>query len=332
MDRTQDLDERILLQEVNEIAYTISAKMDAERPEWEPSNHEKSNWASEAAHPCNRFLVYCRLNWAERKGLDLPARYRVQDGKRYESMIRGDLEAVGYEVLLNQASFRWEAFEISGKIDGMIAPPGYSYRRLPFEIKCMGSYLYERVLRARHVRELIESPIYWIRKIPSQLNIYLLLQALPAGLLILKSQGHKPKILPMILDYDLADQNLERLISVNEHVRKKTYPPKMKYDKKLCDRCDFHHLCLPVPTQEFFQISPEIKTLLADYCEAKTGHREYTRLHAKLIGSKDDPGIFRGKNLVVDDFEISSTEFKKAGVLTTRTAIDRMVEGDLPWD
>ena len=138
--------------------------------------------------------------------------------------------------------------------------------------------------------------------------------------------------LPMLLDYDLADQNLERLISVNKHVQEKTYPPRMKYDKKICDRCDFHHLCLPVPTQEFFQISPEIKAMLSDYCEAKKGHREYTRLHAKLIGSKDEPGIFRGKNLVVDDFEISSTEFKKEGVLSTRTAIDRMVEGDLPWD
>ena len=328
----QDIDDRILLQETNEIAYTISAKMDAERPAWEPSNHSAANWASEANHPCDLFLTYCRLNWADRGIMDLEGRYRVQDGKRYEWMIRRDLEEIGYEVLHNQAAFRWAKFQISGKIDGQIAPyVGYQYKTLPFEIKTMGSFLFQKIARATHARELVENPIYWINKIPSQLNIYLLLMGQPAGLLILKTQGVKPKILPMLLDFDLADQNMERLIKINEHVAQKTYPAPMQYSKKICDRCDFKHLCLPVPTQESIDISLEIKGMLHEYWDTKPIVRRHVAIKKQLIGNQDEPGILHGKNLIIDDFEISSAKFKRGERWITRTSIDKATGTDLPW-
>jgi len=326
-----DQDEREILLEVNSVILEIDSKMDSEHPQQDPSFHEANNWASEAHHPCDLFLTYARLDWQQRRPLNIDARYRVEDGKRYESMIRRDLEKIGFEVLGNQTRFEWPEFEISGRIDGSLAPRGYSAKLLPFEVKVMGDFLFQKARRARDIYDLINNPIYWINKIPSQLNIYLFLMALPAGILILKTQGVKPRLFPMVINYELAERDLGRLKTVNEHARKKTYPPRMKYNKKVCGNCDFNHVCLPTPSMDFIYIGQDAESYLERYWKLRSQKKEFEKAHAELVGNASAPGYFFGKNALVGDFAITSTESIKDGQKTTRTKIEKMVEGDTPW-
>jgi len=326
-----DIEERQLFQELNEIAIEIEGKLDAEHPARDPSNHEHSNWCSEIHHPCELFLVYARRNWQQRDPMDIKGRYRVEDGSRWETIVRHDLEKIGFEVILNQKPVTWPKFQLSGKIDGNLVPPG-SRKQYPFEIKLMGANLYGRIRKMRTGNELTKHPSYWINKIPSQLNSYFFCQSLPGGFVVIKTQGERMKILPTIMDYDLAEHDIGRLERVNDHVTKKTYPKRMKYDKNICPICDFHHICQPVPVADAVDASKIGIEILEKYWETRHSKKEHEHLKAQLIGTKSEPGAFYGKNLIIDDFEITSTTIFTKGEPQIRTKIEKMVEAPTPWD
>ena len=332
MNRNLDSESRSLFLEVTEIVAELDSRLAAENAPRSPSNHSKSNWASEAHHLCERFLVYARVNWKERKGLDEFGRERVKDGKKLERVVRAEIEETGFEISHAQTAWTWDKFLLSGKIDGAITPKGYAAKLIPIEIKIMSEFLFSRVQRARTMEDLINDPIYWINKIPSQLNIYLVLMALPAGFLAIKCQGQRMKLIPMLINYDLADEDLFKLERVNNHVKKGTLPPRIPYSKKVCGRCDFCHICTPNPTIDFVDVGKVSVEDLDRYWEARKQKKSYDKIRAALIGTKDEPGSLWGKNTIIDDYVITTTRFWRNGTEVIRTDIDKFVEGPTPWD
>jgi len=279
-------------------------RLDEERDPSEPIDHSASNWASEIGHPCQRMLVYARLNWRERKPIDIAGLYKVQEGKRQERELKHKLERAGFEVVEGQARFTWPQFEISGKIDGKLRRPR-TKALFPQETKYINPMFFDQI---RTVDDLKRSRKWWLRKIPSQLNCYQFMTNIEGGILALTTAGRKPKILPMAIDYDLAEADTRRAEAINAHVAAGTYPAPIPHDASICGLCPFDHLCpqLKVKGADWTELTDddywELKLMLHLEEQGKKGDK----IKAELIGTEKKPGRFFGRNALMNDIEIVS--------------------------
>lgn len=307
-------EESILLEQLREVGAEMESNLDAEiqREEDEkggPSEHREWNWASDLHHPCKRNLVYARLNGLERQPMDLDGLWRIREGNELEAKIKRQLSIVGFEITAAQKRLRDEKAKISGRIDGLtplkrkFPPPFSSLKEVPGEIKSVNPRFWDDLVSIKAIRE---SRYWWIRKYPSQLNLYALLHNLPGGFLILGTFGKRPRILPMVLDYDLAERDIRMAESVNSHVDAGTYPEPMPYDPSVCGMCGWGHLCQPLKATAMFELKQEEVPDLENYLDLKRWHEAYEEAKAKLIGTKDKPGRYYGKSGVVNDIEIST--------------------------
>ncbi len=307
---------------LNNLALEISSKLDAERREWEPRNHMRYNWASEYHHPCKKYLVHCRLDWATRQGIDIDGRWRVEEGNDKEWAVKKWLGDIGFEITRSQSYWNTDdkdlrehkALQISGKIDGMVATNGklpgafQNVREIPVEVKTTSPHFWDST---KTIDDIKRHSKFWISKIPSQLNTYLVFTHSPGGLLIICTFGKRPRILPMLFDQDLWDRDSAYVRSVNSYVRKKEYPPPMPFDPTICGMCDFDHLCTPLKTTKIIEITAIDEIELELYLELKEGKKAFDDIHARLIGKEDKPGKYRGKDALAGTIEIKTTSYPK---------------------
>jgi len=338
-------DEAVLLEQLGEVGAEIEMRLDdelqRERNEkngGKPYEHPDWNWASQLGHPCARHLVYQRLNGAEQKAPDIVSLWRYREGNEFEAKIKRQLSVIGYEIEGSQNRLRWEAYKISGRIDGLVPvgrrfpAPFENLRDIDGEIKSMNPLFWDK---HKTIDDIKNSRYWWIRKYPSQLNLYCLMNDKPGGLLILGTFGKRPRILPMLIDYDLAERDLHMAEAVNRHVEAKTYPEPIPFEASVCGMCDFNHICMPLKASPYTEISKGDYFELSLYIEAKAerdkAEEEFKRWHDKLIGNTKKPGRFYGANAILDDIEIESREVDrkayevKAGHYTT-TTIERTTE------
>ena len=271
-----------------------------------PSNHEASNWASEVGHPCMRNLAYCRLNWRERSPLDTDALYRVEAGSEEETKIKHKLERAGFEVIMAQEHFTWPEYKISGRIDGKVGAPVMGKKAYyPIEVKMINPRFWDNLKTVDDVRT---SRNWWIRKYVSQLNLYLFMDNSEGGFLVLCCPGKRPRILPMLPNYDLADADLAKARIVNKHVDAGTLPEPMPYDPSVCLMCDFFHLCQPLEAMntKMVGIDPADEPLLENYIMLKEWNERYEDAKAALIGTKEKPGKYYGLNGIAGDIAITT--------------------------
>jgi len=302
------LEGKPLLRKLNSLSAEILNKMDADRPPQPPKDHSKSNWASEIHHPCKKMLTYARLNWQDRQPMGVDGSYRVEEGSQQETTIRHMLENVGFEVILNQVHFTWDEYQISGRTDGAVKLrlPKNIVQIAPIEITTVQPWYWEST---RTIEEIKTHPKFWIQRKASQLNIYYFMQNLPGGFLIIKTFGRRPRILPMLIDYDLAEQDIKTCEEVNLYVAEKEYPDRIPFDPILCGMCGFSHLCQPVTTTKMSELPEELVEHLKRYCDLQGHVDEHEHLRKYLVGTTDEPGYLRGKNCIYEDISIRSTPF-----------------------
>jgi len=307
----------------DELSLEISSKLDAERPERDPSNRSKYNYASELPHPCKKHLVHSRVDWRERQIMDIDGRWRTEEGKDKEWAAKKWFGDVGFVVKGSERYFntddpgleQYKSLQISGRIDGLIEvrkklpEPFSEFKELPIEIKSISPHYWQST---RTVEDLKRHSKFWIQKIPSQLNIYFVFRGWPGGLLVLVTFGKKPRILPMIFDENLWNINSKMALSVNEHVEKGTYPPPMPFDATVCGMCDFNHICTPLkPTSVTTELSDSDKFELELYLETKEQNEHFKRMHAELIGTNKKPGKYFGQSAFIEDIEIKTNSYMK---------------------
>lgn len=307
---------------LNNLALEISSKLDAERPARGPRNHMLFNWASEYHHPCKKFLVHCRLDWAKRQGIDIDGRWRVEEGIDKEWAVKKWLGNIGYEVTQSQAYWNtddadlleFKALKISGKIDGMVATNGklpgafQDVREVPVEVKSTSPHFWDST---KTIEDIKRHSKFWISKIPSQLNTYLVFTHSPGGLLILCTFGKRPRIMPMLFDKELWEQDCAFVKSVNYYVRMKKYPKPMPFDPTICGMCDFDHICTPLRTTGLIEIDAVDEMELELYLELKEEKKKFDDMHARLIGKKDKPGKYHGKEAMAGNIEIKTIRYPK---------------------
>lgn len=212
-----------------------------------------TNRASELGHPCLRYLVFNRTRWNEKTLSDVGLQFIFDIGNVIEELVIRDLKDAGFQVIEQQRSFEWKEYQITGHIDGKVLIEGVAY---PLEIKSVSPFIYEAI---ESISDMHKSKYLHIRKYPSQMVLYLLLDNKERGVMILKNKSTgKLKEIWIDLDYDLGESLLKKAEAINRHVADGTIPDPIEYDDSICGQCGFLHICTPD------RIGKEIETVNDD--------------------------------------------------------------------
>lgn len=296
------------------LAAEVGAKLDnAIHEDHEPWDHSKSNWASEIGHPCLLHLTFKRTRWREERKMDLDGEWRVKEGQDQEKRTKALLDQIGFTLVKAQARVELPDVLITGKIDGMIETPPrfqalfHGIRELPVEIKSINPTFWATT---RRIWDIKNHPKFWIRKHTTQLNIYFAGHKLPGGLLILKTFGQRPRIMPMAFDPELFEHDTNRARTVNQYVQAGTFPAPIPYESDTCSMCGFNNICRPMRTSEFIPIEQSETVLLEYYLEAQAAAKkskdDFEEIKEKLIGDEEKPGKYYGQNGIINDIEIQT--------------------------
>jgi len=263
--------------------------------------------------------VHCRVDWKDRQTMDIDGRWRVEEGLDKEWAVKKWLGSIGFELSQSQRRFstddegleKYKHLHISGKIDGLnplnrvLPEPFASLKEVPAEIKTTSPHYWQST---QTIDDLKRHPKFWINKIPSQLNIYLVFNSCPGGFIILATFGKKPRILPMLFDPELWEHDKSRVEKVNAHVEAGTYPEPIPYDATVCGMCDFNHLCAPLKSTDIIDESEVNEMELQVYKDMEEQAKQFKEMHAALIGNMEKPGKYFGKSAFVGDYEINTTK------------------------
>jgi hypothetical protein len=286
----------------------------------------KSNRASEMGHPCTRYLVYNRTRGEERLPHSLHLQYIFEQGKMIEDFTLANLRAAGLDVIEQQRPYYWPEYEIGGHIDGKILYRGVP---VPFEIKSMVSWSWESV---DGLMNLVQSPAWFVRKMPYQVWIYLALARREANkvpvegaapdraliLLVNKNNGRIKQIVipwspgPQGLDQWFGENILKRALEINQHVRSGTLPDRITW-MEACEECAYSHICGNARVGEGTVIfDAELEALLDRRGELLKADKEYKQVDEQV---KEELKR-RGKDeVIVGKWHVMGTETERAAYM-----------------
>lgn len=280
-----------------------------------PADHRDRTYASSLGHPCMRHMVYERTHPYEAQPMDVDSLWRLSEGRQLEARASIDLTRAGWQLEENQRQFVWPKYMISGKIDGMLRIPNDPMVRAlipeevgrlpkaPVEIKTINPLFWDKM---KTIGDIRESRYWWIRKYPSQLNVYMLMAGIPIGFLMLLTFGKRPRLIPMAIDYDLGEADLQMVEKANEHVLAGTLPEPIPFDGSVCGMCDWSHICQPLQATIFEGLTTDDIPELERYLELKKAKADFDDYHEKLIGTNKKPGKYHGRNAIIEGIQIIS--------------------------
>jgi hypothetical protein len=271
------------------------------------------NWASEAGHPCLRFLAYRRLYPERALAHSEELAFIFRHGKYMEDEALDDLKSAGYELVEQQRSFTDRKLRCKGKIDAKIVlhTNGRTGKH-PLEIKAYAPTTFARIHK---VSDFIESDLPYLQTVPAQLTLYLMLDETAAreGILFIKNKLTSiPKEIVVPIDQKYGLWIWRRLRIVNDHVRRKKLPPRIPFEENVCGRCPFRATCLqempagPSPLVLDPEKMSDLMDLLAEREKLDPMRKTFEEVDARV------KEIVRGHpKVIVGDWIVSGKEIEQ---------------------
>ncbi|MFA5169104.1 MAG: hypothetical protein WC530_11310 [Candidatus Omnitrophota bacterium] len=232
-----------------------------------------SNRASDLGIPCVRYHVLNRTRWQEKSLHDVGLQMVFDMGNEIEEIVLKELAEAGVKVIEQQRSFQWKEYGITGHIDGMIL---HEDKAVPMEIKSCSPFVFKAI---NGIDDLKRGKYGYLRKYPTQLNLYLLMDNKEKGVFLFKDKvSGAIKEVWMDIDYELGEETLKRAEAVNAHVTAGTLPEPIN-DNLWCDGCAYAHICLPEHIGKEVEIDTgELATMLDRLEELKPIVKEYEEI------------------------------------------------------
>lgn len=247
----------------------------------------RSNRASSLGHPCERYLVYMRSAWQEKRKPELTTEFIWEGGRVIEEHIAiPRLKAAGFSVTNQGRDFEDKKYQITGHVDCMLGDPthtdGSVDAEYPTEIKGLSPFKFAKIHSAE---DMLYSKDPWTRQYPAQLMLYLFLAEKPVGLFyIVDKLTFVGRPIWMALDYDFCEELIKKAERINAHVGAGTLPERT-LDVESCLKCGFRHLCLPdLKNAEGVEviINEETEEELDRLMELKPLAKEYDQIDKKM--------------------------------------------------
>ena len=236
-----------------------------------------SNRASELGHPCVRYHVLNRTRWQEKSLHDVGLQFIFDMGNEIEEIALRELADAGIKVIEQQRSFSWPEYQITGHVDGKVLDGGKVY---PLEIKSCSPFVFKAINTSD---DLKRGKYAYLRKYPTQLTLYLLMNNVERGVFLFKDKvSGQYKEIWLDLDYELGEEALKRSEAINAHVAAGTVPPPIG-EEMWCENCAFSHVCLPEQIGKEVEVDKgELATLLDRMEELKPLKSEYEEIDEQV--------------------------------------------------
>ena len=210
----------------------IPALLDAQTAKSIKSWPHEWNRASEAGHPCVRFLVLSRTSNHLRALHDVGLQRIFDEGKIQEKALFREIEDAGLKVINQQRPYSEASVQLKGTVDGLL---DLEVQKPPLELKSCSPNVFAAI-RDMAPEDMLRAKYSWIRKYPAQILLYMLMEGSELGLMVFKNKttGEKcQKVFRLegaMLEY--TESILKKLEAVNAHVAAGTEP-----EAKLIDDC-----------------------------------------------------------------------------------------------
>jgi hypothetical protein len=290
------------------------------------------NRASNLGHPCLRYLVYCRLDWAAKKPPDPTLQSIFGLGHDWERLANERLTEMGYRIFEQQMALEFPAESVSGHLDLTVTHPdwpGYPDLLHIADNKSCSPHVWAKL---RGPEDVVNSEHFYMRNYVAQLQLYLLLRAETEeqrGVLFFWSKTTAvPKEVWFSLDLEFAESLLQKARVINDHVERKRYPDRIEYSKDTCARCDFRATCLPDLSDAVALVQINDKDLekkLCDRGECEQEGKKFNALDAEIKAALKARYSEGETKLVLGDWLIEGKQDSRG---SWRTSIQRLDGSD----
>ena len=240
-----------------------------------------TNWASDAGHPCLRYLVLCRTRWEDIPPLPAEIRPRLEVGNAMHDLAEKSFREAGFQVHTSPDSLQDKKLQVSGRMDFEIGRNGES--GTPVEVKSVSDF---EIVKYSSIEDILSGK-WWVKKWISQLALYCWIRGKENGILHLRSMKTYRNIDLSITDkniIDFVDVLMKNLESVNKHIADKTLPEPIDYDDFICGGCSAKSVCLrdiPIASGEVL-LDDELENQLKRRDELKPMIKEYEELDKEI--------------------------------------------------
>lgn len=296
-----------------EIESKENQRLESKRTQYSSKNCIASNLGD-----CLRQRYYDITAGDSKPIADLWLQARFEEGSEQERRILIKLLTSGFEVVEGQKRFeikdRNGRIILSGRIEGKIKFQGKYY---PFEIKSMNPNIYAGIDSLEDFAKYSHT-----KKYPKQLQSYMFSENVDEGFFIITDCLGHFKIIPVYLDYNMMEQELQNCTIVMNHVWE-GLAPQFTTDRSLCRKCwACKTVCFPsIDFGEGVTVmdEPELALDLKRRDELDDQRKEYEAIDKRVKERlKESPGL----HAICDKWEIEVTKKSQVRKATEEKTID----------
>ena len=265
-----------------------------------------STWASQVGHPCLRYLVLLRTQWEKKELHDTITQRIFSGGKFIEDLAEDKLKRAGLKIVARDYPFRWDKYDLSGKIDFICNDPETGLKEFPVEAKGL-SFDFPKF---ESIEDFLYSDKHYIQCYPGQLFSYMLLKSTNYGLFLTMSKiTYDEKFIWAALDYEYGETLVKKCEAIKKHMTEGTLPDCIN-NNSICQKCNMQLACRPdMVGQADYIDDDELVALLDRHDELKPASKEYTDLHDILKEKLKEKKLMVSNRYLIGGYLVKKKEY-----------------------